>query len=208
MRFHRCVSGRQRRDLSIVNKLTYNVRLNAVILVRELMKRKLLGLFVVAAGALATAAVFAHDDHTGVAKQRHDLMESMADAMQSMASMARGIQPYDADKTREMAGKIASSGDNLTSLFPEGSLTPGSDALPAIWEDWDRFASLASNLTDAANALVEVADTPPAPPSAAPPDPAAGDASEEPAKDAGTGLFKVGMSCKACHDDFRKEEDH
>ncbi len=173
------------------------------------MKRKLLGLFAVAAGALATAGVFADDDLTGAAKQRHDLMESMADAMQSMAGMVRGIQPYDADKMREMAGKIANSGgENITSLFPEGSLTAGSHALPAIWEDWDRFASLASNLTDAANALAEAADTPPAPPSAAPPDPAAGDAGEEPAMDAGTGLFKVGMSCKACHDDFREEEDH
>ena len=173
------------------------------------MKRKLLGLFAVAAGALATAGVFAHDDDlTGVAKQRHDLMESMADAMQSMSGMVRGTQPYDVDKMREMAGKIAKSAGDLTSLFPEGSLTEGSDALPAIWEDWDRFASLASNLSEAANALAEAADTPPAPPSAAPPDPAAGDAGEEPALDAGTGLFKVGMSCKACHDDFRKEEDN
>ena len=174
------------------------------------MKRKLLGLLVLAVGGLAVAGAVADDENlTGVAKERHDLMEGMAGAIEPMAAMVRGIQPYDADKMRELAQKIADSGgDNLTSLFPEGSYDPAGEALPAIWEDWERFTMLAQNLVDAANAVAEVADNPPAPPSAGPPDPAAGGGGEPEAMDAGMAVIRMGMSCGACHDDFRAEDDH
>ena len=172
------------------------------------MNRKLLGICALAASAFVVTGLIADEGGHETYEQRHDLMESMAGAMQSMGNMVRGIEPYDADKMRELAGTIADSGgDTLTALFPEGSMTPDGEALPAIWEDWEGFSTLAAKLTDAANALAEAADTPPAPPSAAPPEPAAGGSGEAPAMDAGTALFGVGMSCKACHDDFRKEED-
>ncbi len=172
------------------------------------MKRKMLGILVIAAGGFAAVGGSADEGLTGVAKERHDLMEGMGGAMKSMFGMVRGIEPYDADRMRELAGKIAdSSGDTLTSLFPEGSMDPAGEALPAIWEDWERFSTLAGNLTDAANALAAAADTPPGPPSAGPPDPAAGDSGEAPQLDAGAALAQVGMSCGACHDDFRKEDD-
>ena len=173
------------------------------------MKRKMLGILVIAAGGLAVVGGSADEGHTGVAKERHDLMEGMAGAMESMVGMVRGMQPYDADRMRELAGKIANSGgDTLTSLFPEGSIDPAGEALPAIWEDWERFSTLAGNLEEAANALAAAADTPPGPPSAGPPDATAGDSEEAPEMDAGAALFQVGRSCGACHDDFRKEDDH
>lgn len=174
------------------------------------MNRKLLGCLVLALGAFVAAGTFADDDEglTGVRKERHDLMEGMADAIQPMVAMVRGMQPYDADKMREMAEVIASSGgDNMTRLFPEGSWDPEGEALPAIWEQWDRFSELAHNLVDAANAMAEAADNPPGPPSAGPPDPAAGDGGEPKAMDAGMALAQLGMSCGACHDDFRAEDD-
>ena len=164
-------------------------------------------LALLACGVLSTGA-YADEGLTGVAKERHDLMESMADAMQAASNMVRGIAEYDADGMRELAGQIAASGgESLTSLFPEGSYDPAGESLPAIWEDFERFSTLAGNLTDAANKLAEAADTPPAPPSAAPADPAAGGSGEPPAMDAQMALIGVGMSCKACHDDFRKEDD-
>ena len=171
------------------------------------MKRKLLGFLAVAVGGFAVAGAIADEHLTGVAKERHDLMEGMAGAIGPMADMVRGIQPYDADRMRELAATIANSGgDALTSLFPEGSYDPAGEALPAIWEDWDRFVMLAGNLVDAANAMAEAADNPPGPPSAGPPDPAAG-GGEPQAMDAGMALVQLGMSCGACHDDFRKEDD-
>ena len=172
------------------------------------MKRILLVGLMVSAGGLFLGGAHADEGLEGVAKERHDLMESLADAMQSMSNMVRGIAEYDAGKMRELARQVADSGgDSLTSLFPEGSYDSEGESLPAIWEDFDRFSTLADNLTEAANKLAEAADTPPAPPSAAPPDPSAGGAAEAPAMDAGTALFGVGMSCKGCHDDFRKDDD-
>ena len=172
------------------------------------MKRSLLGALVLFTGGLAIGGAHADEGLTGVAHERHELMESMADAMQSMSNMVRGISEYDAGAMRELAGVIAAAGgENLTSLFPEGSYDPAGESLPAIWEDFGRFSTLADNLTGAANKLADAADTPPAPPSAAPPDPSGGGSGGAPAVDAGTALFGVGMSCKACHDDFRKEDD-
>lgn len=172
------------------------------------MKRKLLAWVALATGGFAVAGAVADEHLTGVAKERHDLMEGLAGAIQPMADMVRGIQPYDADRMRELAATIADSGgDTLTSLFPEGSYDPAGEALPAIWEDWDRFVMLADNLVDAANAMAAAADNPPGPPSAGPPDPAAGGGGEPQAMDAGMALGQLGMSCGACHDDFRKEDD-
>ena len=174
------------------------------------MNRKLLGCWVLALGVFAAAAVVADDDEglTGVRKERHDLMEALGGAIEPMVGMVRGMQPYDADRMRELAEEIASlGGDNLTALFPEGSWHPDGEALPAIWEQWDRFSELAHNLVDAANAMAEAADIPPGPPSAGPPDPAGGGEGEPEAMDAGTALIQLGMSCGACHDDFRKEDD-
>ncbi|WP_446830411.1 c-type cytochrome [Candidatus Foliamicus sp.] len=170
------------------------------------MKRMLFGVVALVAGGLAAGGAYAHEGLTGVAHERHELMESMADAMQSMGNMVRGIEEYNADRMRTLAGEIAAAGgDKLVSLFPEGSYDPAGEALPAIWEDFERFSALSQDLTEAAETLAEAADTPPAPPSAAPPDPSAGGGAA-PAMDAGTALFGVGMSCKACHDDFREED--
>ena len=174
------------------------------------MNRKLLGCLVLAVGAFVAAGTFAFDDEelTGVRKERHDLMEGMAGAIQPIVAMVRGMEPYDADKMREMAEIIANSGgDSLTAVFPEGSWDPEGDALPAIWEQWDRFNELAHNLVDAANAMAAAAGNPPGPPSAAPPDPAAGGGGEPEAMDAGMALAQLGRSCGACHDDFRAEDD-
>ena len=172
------------------------------------MRRKLLGWMVLAVSGFAMAGAIADDESlNGVANERQDLMKEMAGAIEPMAAMVRGMQPYDADRMRELAATIASSGgDALTSLFPEGSHDPAGEALPAIWEDWDRFATLAANLVDAANAVAEAADNPPGPPSAGPPDPAAG-GGEPQAMDAGMAVIQLGMSCGACHDDFRAEDD-
>ena len=167
------------------------------------MKQKLLVCLVVAASGFALAGAIADERLAGVFKERHDLMEGLAGAIRPMSDMVRGIQPYDAGRMRELAMKIAEAGgEAMTSLFPEGSYDPAGESLPAIWEDWDRFVMLAGNLVDAADAMAAAADNPPGPP-----DPASG-GGEPQAMDAGMALLQLGRSCGACHDDFRKEDDH
>ncbi len=124
------------------------------------MKRKVtLAVIVVALVSAATAGAIAHSGATGVVKKRMDAMDAVGDAMKSLTAMMRGKETYDPERVRLEARKInAHSGDSLTKLFPEGSLQPPTEALPAIWTDWERFSELAKQLSTYATALQAAAD--------------------------------------------------
>ena len=75
--------------------------------------------------------------------------------------------------------------------FPEGSDFPETDAKEEIWDltqgaFWDHFKEYAQDTKDAAQALH-----------------AAVEAGEE--NQYATGFRDLGQTCKACHDDFRRE---
>ena len=115
---------------------------------------------VVAALALVlyAAGVLAHRDATGIVKQRMDAMESMGSAMKGLRAMMRGTQPYDVERVNAYAETVARhAGEKLTVLFPEGSLDHPTRANPAIWLDWDRFSTMARQLTVYAEALAAAA---------------------------------------------------
>lgn len=77
----------------------------------------------------------------------------------------------------------------LPSLFPAGSLAPGSEARPAIWQNRADFDARAAALGAAATKLNEAAR--------------AGD------KEAFAAAFReAGGACKGCHDLYRAEERH
>lgn len=124
------------------------------------MKRKMIAAVAMAAaiGAGATTAI-AHGGATGVVKERMEAMEALGDAMKELAAMMRGQQDYSAERVRTLAGTVEShGGEALTKLFPEDSLDHPSEALPAIWSDWDRFTALADRLSTYAGALADAAD--------------------------------------------------
>ena len=124
------------------------------------MKAKMFAAVALAAalGAGATTAI-AHGGATGVVKERMDSMEVLGDAMRELTAMMRGQQDYSADRVRTLAGTIdGHSGEALTKLFPKDSLDHPSEALPAIWSDWDRFSALADQLSTYAQALAAAAD--------------------------------------------------
>lgn len=110
---------------------------------------------------LSGAVVLAHGGATGVVKERMDLMEGIGERMKSLSKVFKGEVPYDAATVEEAAAHIRDhGGEKVTALFPEGSLDAPTEALPAIWEDWDRFEELSHQLTAYADALVEAADNP------------------------------------------------
>ncbi|MCR9220511.1 MAG: cytochrome c [Alphaproteobacteria bacterium] len=126
-----------------------------------------LGLWAGAGGAAAVLAAglgggaVAHVGATGVVKERMDLMMEIGDATKAIADMLRGTQPYDAERMRAMARRIEGhGGEAMTSLFPDGSLDHPSEALPAIWTEWERFERLADLMADQAGALARAADNP------------------------------------------------
>ncbi|MFN0264220.1 c-type cytochrome [Tepidamorphus sp. 3E244] len=103
-----------------------------------------LGAAIVIAGA---SAVYAHSGATGVVAERMHHMKMMADAMKTMGPMMKGAQPLNAETVEKQAAMIRShAGETLKKVFPEGSLDSPSEAIPAIWEDWDTFAALADRL--------------------------------------------------------------
>jgi len=137
----------------------------------------------------ATLAL-AHEGATGVVKERMDLMKRQQDDMKLIGDMAKGKTPFDAAKAAEAARDISLTAKKIHELFPEGSEGGKSDALPAIWQEWDRFTGNAEDLESVANAL-------------------AASLGDSAAQDWKTAFQKVTDACKACHQDFRaKKKEH
>ena len=76
--------------------------------------------------------------------------------MKSLNAMLSGDQTYDAKAVAASAETLKShAGENLTKLFPEGTNPMVSEASEAIWTDWDGFAAIANDLSEAAEKLSE-----------------------------------------------------
>ena len=139
-----------------------------------------------AVSASATLAL-AHEGATGVVKERMDLMDRQKDDMKIIGDMAKGKTPFDVAEAAEAASDIGLTAKKIPELFPEGSTGGKSEALPAIWEKWDRFTANADDLGSAVDALVS----------------ALGDSENQDWKAA---FEKVGEACKSCHEDFRAKK--
>lgn len=73
---------------------------------------------------------------------------------------------------------------HIPDLFPEGSIVGESEALPAIWENWDAFVAIVETGETAAGAAITAAE--------------AGDAAAY-----ASALQALGGTCGACHQQFR-----
>ena len=104
------------------------------------------------------------------------------------ASMiARGLVDNNGQLLAHAEG-LSNGAAELKNIFPEGSAVDDSEALPAIWGEPEKFAEAIDAIV-AATAEFEDA--------AAGGDPAA----------IGAAFRNVGMSCRGCHDNFRKSDD-
>lgn len=115
----------------------------------------------VAAIAMTSAglAALAHSGATGVVKERMDAMDEMGKAMKQLTPMMRGKTEYDPEVVRSAADTmIRHAGSQMTELFPEGSNGHPSEALDAIWENWEEFSALAEALRTRAEGLKLAAD--------------------------------------------------
>jgi cytochrome c556 len=121
-------------------------------------------------------------------EQRHELMEHVGDAAKAVGQMLKGEQPFDAATAMESFNTWHEAAGKFGDLFPEGTET-GYDtrAKAAIWTDREGFDSALQAFSDAVDAAI----------AAAPQDLDALNAAAGP-------VFK---KCKACHEDYRVEED-
>ncbi len=111
------------------------------------------------AGVVAASAALAHKGATGVVLERMQGMTALSDVVKELTPMMRGQTDFDADKVRQGADTmITHAGEQMTSLFPEGSVQPVSKVLPSVWEDWAEFVELAEQLELRAEGLKLSAD--------------------------------------------------
>ena len=147
----------------------------------------LIGTAALLSGSIISGFVGAHQGATGVVKERMELMKTLGDRMKSMAAMVKGKVPFDAGQMAAGAQEIQDKAPKIVHLFPEGSVQKPSEALPSIWQQWDRFSELTDRLTSEARALSDIA--------------VAGSKREIMVQ-----FTKVGKTCSGCHTDFRKEQ--
>jgi cytochrome c556 len=121
-------------------------------------------------------------------KYRHAVMETMAGHVSAFMLIAFGKVEHQ-EYLQSHANALADGGAQLEILFPEGSGGKGTEALPAIWEQPEKFSEAVAESEKATADLRDAA--------------ASGD------RKAIMAAFKaVGQSCKSCHENYREEHDH
>jgi cytochrome c556 len=154
------------------------------------MHRMTLRRFLAAGLATATlASVFGVAIAQDAGTPAETLSVEEARAARSPFMRQNGMLLRDASRASgdEAVAAMTSLRDNylrLPTLFPEGSHGDGSDALPAIWENWDAFVAIAESGAEAAQQAIDAAE--------------AGDAAAYQ-----EAVRAVSGTCAQCHQQFR-----
>ena len=147
-----------------------------------MMHRRLFQAVFLVIGMLVLAPqLFAQED---VIEKRQKLMKSNGAAAKAIKG---AIESKDYATIETKAKDIGNNMDKVNDLFPKGSTSDKSRALPAIWEKWDEFSKNPAKVKKAASDVAEAAK----------------------AKDDGALSAKVkalGEACGGCHKNFRAEE--
>lgn len=152
------------------------------------MQRKTTGALIAVATlglAVQVAAETTPEDAKGY---RVSVMTVLRGHIGATSMTVRGLVDDHGQLAGHAAG-LASAAAELKHIFPEGSDVDESEALPAIWEEPEKFAAAVKKAEEATAAFEEAV---------------AGGDSEA----IGAAFRNVGMSCRGCHDDFRVEHDN
>lgn len=119
---------------------------------------------------------------------RQGIYTAMGWNFHPMADMVRGKAPFDQAEFAQRAQRIAFYSRQLLEGFPPGSdKGVRTEALPAIWQNFDDFKSKLSDFQTAADHLAKVAQ--------------GNDIAAS--KQA---FMDTAKTCKACHDKYREED--
>lgn len=100
--------------------------------------------------------LFAHNGAMGIVKERMDGMTELGKALKELTILSR-TTPIDANAVKEQSDILVEhSGERLLDLFPVGSIQNVSEALPQIWDNWDRFEAYAMQLEREASNLPQI----------------------------------------------------
>ncbi len=129
----------------------------------------------------------AADEPENIIKYRQNVMKSMGGHIANIAAVAKGEVTY-IENVSAHARALADMTKLVPSLFPEGTGTGKTNALPEIWADRAKFDAASKANQQAAAEMVDAAAT----------------------NDLATiqaALGKLGKSCGGCHKPFRKKKE-
>ena len=124
----------------------------------------------------------AHEGAEGVIKERMDRFKENKESMKAIKANLGG----DASIIAKEALAIQAWANQMTDFFPEGSTQSPSEALPAIWENFEDFKARAAANANAAGDLAGLARS-------------GADASA-----LINGFKALGKTCKNCHNDYKE----
>lgn len=131
-----------------------------------------------------SSAVFAHGGATGIIKERMDGMEVLKDAFKQAREFTKPDVAFDADALQKSARILSAEAARIAPLFKEKDISMPSEAKAEIWDEFDKFTQLATDLETAANALAGVTTQ----------------------EDLRTAARDVGVTCSACHKLYREKK--
>jgi cytochrome c556 len=129
----------------------------------------------------------AESDPEDIIKYRQNVMKSNGANMGAMAAILQGKVPEYKDRLDDHARGVQAGTKNIPALFPKGSDFGETEALESVWKDTAGFKKRADDTSKKADALAKAV--------------AGGDRKAIEAR-----FKELSDSCKACHKDFRKEQ--
>lgn len=127
--------------------------------------------------------LLAHADATNpVVIERMKTMKAIGGAMKTLADMAKGEAEFDTAKADAAVATMGKNAGDIAAKFEANETDPETEALPAIWENWDDFVKKSEDLVMASNSVASITDE----------------------AALGAALGQLGGTCKACHRDYRK----
>jgi cytochrome c556 len=133
---------------------------------------------------LCAATAFAHENvKNPLVLERMESMSAIADGVEALGDMAKGVRPFDQSEARAAAARIAKHASETPQLFKQPADDPKSEARREIWENFEDFTAKSVELADLAMDLsVSLASR----------------------KDLRTAMRDLGANCKSCHEIYRK----
>lgn len=145
------------------------------------MKRT--GLFLVATLFAATASLAHQGVQNPLVLARMNGMSAIAENVKVLGAMAKGTTAFDQETARDAAEAIARHAAEMPGLFETPEEDPRSEALPAIWDEFEDFTAKSLELEAIALDLEDTIST---------------------ADDLRPALQRLGANCKSCHSVYRE----
>lgn len=133
------------------------------------------------------AVAVAQSDPEDIIKYRQNVMKVNGANMAAMAAILQGKVPEFKDRLGDHARGVQAGTKNIPALFPKDSDFGDTEALESVWKNPAEFKKRSDDTSKKADALAKAV--------------AGGDTKAIQAR-----FRELSDSCKACHKDFRKEQ--